>query len=70
MRRTKTSYLLRNLLGLALAACALSSHAATEAKRPNILLIVADDLGYSDIGAFGWKMPPTLGATRLKCMAA
>src|SRR5690349_1327937 len=22
-------------------------------KRPNILLIVADDLGYSDIGAFG-----------------
>jgi len=22
-------------------------------KRPNILLIVADDLGYSDIGSFG-----------------
>lgn len=26
------------------------------AKRPNILLIVADDLGYSDIGAFGGEI--------------
>ena len=30
-------------------------------KRPNILLIVADDLGYSDIGAFGGEIAtPTL----------
>ncbi|WP_198411324.1 arylsulfatase [Marinimicrobium alkaliphilum] len=29
--------------------------------RPNILLIVADDLGYTDIGAFGGEIPtPTL----------
>ncbi|EKU31208.1 arylsulfatase [Alcaligenes sp. HPC1271] len=54
----KNTYLLRSLLGLALAACTLNSHAATETKRPNILLIVADDLGYSDIGAFGGKFPP------------
>ncbi|MBW2370374.1 MAG: arylsulfatase [Deltaproteobacteria bacterium] len=26
-------------------------------KRPNILLIVADDLGYSDIGAYGGEIP-------------
>ena len=26
-------------------------------KRPNILLIVADDLGYTDIGAFGSEIP-------------
>ena len=26
---------------------------ASEAAQPNILLIVADDLGYSDIGVFG-----------------
>jgi len=31
------------------------------AKRPNILLIVADDLGYSDIGSFGGEIAtPTL----------
>jgi arylsulfatase len=33
----------------------------TEATRPNILLIVADDLGYSDIGSFGGEIAtPTL----------
>ena len=26
------------------------------AKRPNILLIVADDLGYTDIGSFGGEI--------------
>ena len=32
-------------------------------KRPNILLIVADDLGYTDIGAFGSEIPtPNLDA--------
>ncbi|MCK5572838.1 MAG: arylsulfatase, partial [Bacteroidetes bacterium] len=32
-------------------------------KRPNVLLIVADDLGYSDIGCFGGEMStPTLDA--------
>ncbi|MEH6577153.1 MAG: arylsulfatase [Amphritea sp.] len=37
--------------------------AATEDSRPNILLIVADDLGYSDIGAFGGEIDtPNLDA--------
>ena len=32
-----------------------------QVKRPNILLIVADDMGYSDIGAFGGEVEtPTL----------
>jgi len=35
--------------------------AAVESQRPNILLIVADDLGYSDIGPFGAEIAtPTL----------
>lgn len=40
---------------LGLAACGTSAHApaATQAQRPNILVIVADDLGYSDLGVFG-----------------
>ena len=45
------------LFGLAstLVACASGGEAARQdtAGRPNILLIVADDLGYSDIEPFG-----------------
>ena len=38
-----------------------SPMSATIANRPNILLIVADDLGYSDIGSFGGEIfTPTL----------
>lgn len=31
--------------------------AAPKAERPNILLILADDLGFSDIGAYGGEIP-------------
>jgi arylsulfatase len=60
----------RNSLGLgmlalagALASCihyapdAQHSSAAVASRRPNILLIVADDLGYGDIGTFGGEIP-------------
>lgn len=40
---------------LAALACAAPTFAAT-AERLNILLIVADDLGYSDLGAFGGEI--------------
>ncbi len=33
----------------------------TRPRRPNVLLIVADDMGYSDIGSFGGEIAtPTL----------
>lgn len=48
------------LLALSLAALSINAAAGT-VDRPNILLIVADDLGYSDIGAFGGEIQtPTL----------
>lgn len=40
---------------LAALAC-LAPVLADAAERPNILLIVADDLGYSDLGAFGGEI--------------
>jgi arylsulfatase A-like enzyme len=48
------------MLALLLSAAG-RSHAQTE--RPNILLVVADDLGYSDIGSFGGEVKtPNLDA--------
>lgn len=34
-------------------ACSLSSQAATKSKRPNIVIILSDDMGFSDIGCYG-----------------
>jgi len=41
-------------LGLALAICAVASAAVT--KRPNIVVLVADDRGVTDLGAFGGEI--------------
>jgi hypothetical protein len=54
------------VLALALAGCesepeSRGESASAARTRPNILLIVADDLGYSDIGSFGGEIAtPTL----------
>jgi arylsulfatase len=48
--------------GLAAGAVAATARGA-QGKRPNILLILADDLGFSDIGPFGGEIPtPNLDA--------
>ena len=47
-------------VGMAMTACLQQPRgnvAADKVKRPNILFILADDLGYSDIGVFGGEIP-------------
>ena len=59
-----------NLLRFLVLVAALSVSVA--AKPPNILVILADDLGYSDIGVHGGKVVPTphldaLAASGVRC---
>jgi arylsulfatase len=50
-------------LGLVVSGCEEAESEVDALRRPNVLLIVADDLGYSDIGAFGGEVDtPTLDA--------
>jgi arylsulfatase len=55
------------VLGVALAA----SLTAAAPTRRNILLIVADDMGYSDLGAYGGEIPtPNLDALAARGLRA
>ena len=56
-RRALLKTAARGTLGAALAApLALRTRAAAKADRPNILLIMADDMGFSDIGCYGGEV--------------
>src|SRR4051794_16219625 len=52
--------LLGAVSALTIGACALlmpaDGNAAAPDRRPNFLVIVADDLGFSDLGAFGGEI--------------
>ncbi|MGB2717366.1 MAG: sulfatase-like hydrolase/transferase [Vicinamibacterales bacterium] len=49
----------RSLVFLALAACIATPRVDAQPRRPNILLIVSDDIGYADFGVHGSREIPT-----------
>lgn len=52
----KTVKTLTMMTPLALAIPAIAAGGDKEAKRPNIIVILADDMGYSDIGCYGGEI--------------
>ena len=53
-------HLLCSLLAL---LCASAAHAAAESAKPNIIVILVDDMGFSDLGCYGSEIPtPNLDA--------
>ncbi|WP_437187135.1 arylsulfatase [Planctomicrobium sp. SH668] len=49
----KPSSFLTVLLAIALQGTAAMTFGADPAKRPNVILIMSDDMGFSDLGAYG-----------------
>lgn len=49
----------RSRVLLACVLCLLASQAAFAADRPNVMVIMADDLGYADVGVHGCQDIPT-----------
>jgi len=63
-RRTVLSSLAATLAaGWSLTGCSTAANTQGITRRPNLLVILADDLGYSDIGAYGGEIEtPNLDA--------
>jgi arylsulfatase A-like enzyme len=58
---------MRRCLFAVIVACAAVATQAADERPPNIVIILADDLGYGDLGCYGH---PTIRSTHLDAMAA
>src|SRR5688572_11177782 len=58
---------MKNFIRLAIVALAISVSFANAASKPNVIIIMADDLGYGDLGCYGH---PSINTPNLDRMAA
>ncbi len=56
---------MRRVVSFLLLCCVLSIAGFAQAPRPNIVFILADDLGYGELGCYGEKLIATPHADRL-----
>ena len=70
MITTRRQFLLASVATAALAACASPQFAQTPGRKPNVVLILCDDLGYGDLGAFGNGMIRTPNIDRMAAEGA
>ncbi len=70
MITSRRSFLLASVATAALVACASPPLSQTPGRKPNVVLILCDDLGYGDLGAFGNGMIRTPNIDRMAAEGA